>query len=339
MQGPGEVADDFASRVVGIVQDMGYIAPPTQESHSALRWFGPAEVDELSQEEARVLADRSAAGLAAEGVVADPRPVVAPLREGLREAMRTAARPGTVAVEDLYPDLSALGAVLSQSEADEVRRWIDRLHLGFETYTADADMAPLFKGLPDNRCQCPHWGYVIKGKLVYHYASGDDIITTGEGYYARPGHTPEIFAGTEISSSARRPSWRRPWRSSPRTWRLWGSPLRLDAAQDAELVASGVAHHDPADVTLADVGSGCAGGEEPFDLLGLRTTANSGVTARPTVPTRSLPSERSPTPSAPRPRSTNCRSGPASPRRPRTSRRSYAPRARPTRRSCRFRRW
>lgn len=70
--------------------------------------------------------------------------------------------------------------------------------VGFESYTRDADMAPLFKGLPDDRCQCPHWGVVLKGKLVYHYADGDDVITSGEAYYARPGHTPEILAGTEV---------------------------------------------------------------------------------------------------------------------------------------------
>ena len=70
--------------------------------------------------------------------------------------------------------------------------------VGFETYTADANLAPLFKGLPDDRCQCPHWGVVLKGKLVYHYPEGDDVITTGEAYYARPGHLPEIFAGTEV---------------------------------------------------------------------------------------------------------------------------------------------
>jgi hypothetical protein len=70
--------------------------------------------------------------------------------------------------------------------------------VGFETYTADADLAPLFVGLPDDRCQCPHMGYVLKGKLAYHYADGDDIIEAGEAYVARPGHTPEIFAGTEL---------------------------------------------------------------------------------------------------------------------------------------------
>ncbi len=28
--------------------------------------------------------------------------------------------------------------------------------VGFETYTADADLAPLFTNLLDDRCQCPH---------------------------------------------------------------------------------------------------------------------------------------------------------------------------------------
>jgi hypothetical protein len=74
----------------------------------------------------------------------------------------------------------------------------DGYTIGFETYTADADLKDLFRGLPDDRCQCPHWGYVLKGKLVYHYADGDDVITAGQAYYARPGHTPELFAGTEI---------------------------------------------------------------------------------------------------------------------------------------------
>lgn len=75
---------------------------------------------------------------------------------------------------------------------------LDGYTVGFETYTADSDMASLFKGLPDDRCQCPHWGTVLKGKLVYKYADGEDEINAGEAYYAKPGHTPMIFAGTEV---------------------------------------------------------------------------------------------------------------------------------------------
>jgi hypothetical protein len=74
----------------------------------------------------------------------------------------------------------------------------DPYTVGFERYSADADLADLFKGLPDDRCQCPHWGYVISGKLVYHTAEGDETFTTGDAYYVGPGHLPEIFAGTEV---------------------------------------------------------------------------------------------------------------------------------------------
>jgi hypothetical protein len=70
--------------------------------------------------------------------------------------------------------------------------------IGFESYTDHADMTPLFVGLPDDRCQSPHWGYVFKGKLVYHTADGDIEVTDGEAYYVGPGHTPEIFPGTEV---------------------------------------------------------------------------------------------------------------------------------------------
>jgi hypothetical protein len=70
--------------------------------------------------------------------------------------------------------------------------------VGFETYTEDADMAPLFKGLPDDRCQSPHWGYVIKGRVAYNVGGRDEVIDAGEAYYVPPGHTPKIFAGTEL---------------------------------------------------------------------------------------------------------------------------------------------
>jgi Cupin domain len=71
--------------------------------------------------------------------------------------------------------------------------------VGFETYTADADLAPLFAGLPDDRCQCPHWGYVISGKLEFTFADGrTEAYESGDAYYAPPGHTPRLFAGSEV---------------------------------------------------------------------------------------------------------------------------------------------
>jgi hypothetical protein len=70
--------------------------------------------------------------------------------------------------------------------------------VGFETYTEDADLSELFRGLPDDRCQCPHWGVVLKGQLKFTGDDGDTIIQAGEAYYVAPGHLPYLYAGTEV---------------------------------------------------------------------------------------------------------------------------------------------
>jgi hypothetical protein len=81
---------------------------------------------------------------------------------------------------------------------------IDDYTVAFEEYSEDADMAPLFVGLPDDRCQAPHWGYVIRGKLAYHQADGAVLeIGPGEAYYVGPGHTPQLYAGTEVVEFSR----------------------------------------------------------------------------------------------------------------------------------------
>ncbi len=71
--------------------------------------------------------------------------------------------------------------------------------VGFETYTADADLAPFFVGLPEDRCQCSHMGYVLKGKVKFTFTDGtEEVYETGDAYYAPPGHTPFLYAGSEV---------------------------------------------------------------------------------------------------------------------------------------------
>ena len=70
--------------------------------------------------------------------------------------------------------------------------------VGFETHKADMDPGPLFRGLPDDRCQCPHWGVVNRGKVVFRYADHEETFGAGDVYYGAPGHLPLIFAGTEL---------------------------------------------------------------------------------------------------------------------------------------------
>ena len=70
--------------------------------------------------------------------------------------------------------------------------------INFVTIRQDADLAPMLKGLPDDRCQCPHWGYVFKGKMTVRYADHDEVIGPGEAFYLPPGHTPAADTGTEF---------------------------------------------------------------------------------------------------------------------------------------------
>ena len=70
--------------------------------------------------------------------------------------------------------------------------------MGFETYTHDADLSPLFRGLPDDECQCQHMGYVIKGKLAFRSGDTEEVFEAGDAYYVGPGHTPILYAGTEV---------------------------------------------------------------------------------------------------------------------------------------------
>jgi hypothetical protein len=75
---------------------------------------------------------------------------------------------------------------------------LDGYTVGFETFREDADATPLMKGLPDDRCQSPHWGYVVSGRVTFKYADRDETYDAGDAYYAPPGHIPVIAAGTEV---------------------------------------------------------------------------------------------------------------------------------------------
>jgi hypothetical protein len=62
---------------------------------------------------------------------------------------------------------------------------------------AGTDLTDAFKGLPGDACQCPHWGYVLRGALRIRYADGaDEVIRAGEMFYLPPGHTPRIEEDT-----------------------------------------------------------------------------------------------------------------------------------------------
>lgn len=52
------------------------------------------------------------------------------------------------------------------------------------------DLGPALVGLPGDLCPCPHWGYMLEGKLGMHTPDGDHYYETGQAFYWAPGHAP-----------------------------------------------------------------------------------------------------------------------------------------------------
>jgi hypothetical protein len=102
--------------------------------------------------------------------------------------------------EVVMPHVSKSSAPVEMDTLEMEGRYVDLdgYTVGFETFKADVDPAPLFVGLPGDRCQCPHWGIVVRGSLTMRFADHDETHVAGDAYYAPPGHTPVVTADTEV---------------------------------------------------------------------------------------------------------------------------------------------
>ncbi len=72
------------------------------------------------------------------------------------------------------------------------------MRIGFETYAQDYSDQVLLKGLPNDQCQCPHYGYLFSGKMTVTYSDHTDVIHAGEMYYMPPGHSILAEAGAVL---------------------------------------------------------------------------------------------------------------------------------------------
>jgi hypothetical protein len=59
------------------------------------------------------------------------------------------------------------------------------------------DLGPVLAALPGGHCTVPHWGYMIKGRLLMRYANQEKIYSAGEAFYWEPGHVPVALEDTE----------------------------------------------------------------------------------------------------------------------------------------------
>jgi len=75
---------------------------------------------------------------------------------------------------------------------------LDGYSVNFVTIKQTHDLAPMLAGLPTGKCTCPHWGYVLKGRVIVRYDDHEEVLEAGDAFYMAPGHAPEAEEGTEL---------------------------------------------------------------------------------------------------------------------------------------------
>lgn len=64
---------------------------------------------------------------------------------------------------------------------------------------AGTDIAPLLKGLENDLCQSPHWGYLMEGEVTVTYSDAkEETLCAGDLFYLPPGHTVKVARDAEI---------------------------------------------------------------------------------------------------------------------------------------------
>jgi mannose-6-phosphate isomerase-like protein (cupin superfamily) len=57
----------------------------------------------------------------------------------------------------------------------------------------------LFQGLQGDLCQCPHWGFVLRGRLTTTDEHGaQETVNANDLFYWPPGHNVKVDADAEI---------------------------------------------------------------------------------------------------------------------------------------------
>jgi hypothetical protein len=78
------------------------------------------------------------------------------------------------------------------------RHDFDDITVNLISFAGDADLDGPLQALPNGMCQCPHWGYVVTGRMRFVYEDHEEVYEAGDAFYQPPGHRPYVDAGTEL---------------------------------------------------------------------------------------------------------------------------------------------
>jgi hypothetical protein len=89
-------------------------------------------------------------------------------------------------------NVNDMGVALDRSST------VEGYTINFVSIRETMDLAPMLASLPAGNCSCPHWGYMLKGRMIVRYGDHEEAIEAGDAFYMSPGHAPEAEAGAEF---------------------------------------------------------------------------------------------------------------------------------------------
>ncbi len=91
------------------------------------------------------------------------------------------------------------GAVIRQRTDFGIAHGLGSISGEYFSLSAGVDTTPLFQGLEGDLCQCPHWGFVLRGQLTTTDAIGvQETVKENDLFYWPPGHNVKVDVDAEI---------------------------------------------------------------------------------------------------------------------------------------------
>jgi hypothetical protein len=104
-----------------------------------------------------------------------------------------------VAKENVDVRMEIPGAVIRQRTDFGDASGFGKISSEYFTLSAGVDTTPLFQGLKGDLCQCPHWGFVLRGQLTTTDAKGArETVNANDLFYWPPGHNVKVDVDAEI---------------------------------------------------------------------------------------------------------------------------------------------
>jgi hypothetical protein len=104
-----------------------------------------------------------------------------------------------VAKDDVDVRMEIPGAVIRQRKGFGDVTGFGEISGEYFTLAAGVDTTPLFHGLEGDLCQCPHWGFMVSGRITTTDAEGgQETVNANDLFYWPAGHNVRVDEDAEV---------------------------------------------------------------------------------------------------------------------------------------------